>query len=104
MKTEHVIILGAIAAGVVIYFGNKAAATGSQLFQSIGDAVDPTNPDNIAASGINKVGTVLVTSPTGPGKNADGSWTLGGWWFDITNPEIAYKRDNFNNPNTVFPW
>jgi hypothetical protein len=104
MKTEHVIILGGIAAATVIYLSAKAAQTGTQMLQTIGDAVDPTNPDNIAAAGINKVGGVLVTDPTGAGKNADGSWTLGGWIYDVTHPQTVFQRDNPSNPITAMPW
>ena len=98
MKTVHVAVLGSIGAVAAVYLATKAAQGGATLIRSIGDQVDPTNPDNIAAAGINKVGGVLVTDPQGPGKNADGSWTLGGWWFDITNPETAQAVKDITKP------
>lgn len=103
MKTETIAILGGIAALTVIYLTKQAATAGTQLFQTIGDAVDPTNPDNIAYAGINKVGTVL-TSPDGAGRNADGTFTFGGWVYDITHPQTVYARDNITNPNAATWW
>lgn len=103
MKPSTVAILGGIAALTVIYLSKQAAQAGTQLFQTIGDAVDPTNPDNIAYAGINKVGTVL-TGPEGSGRNADGSWTFGGWLYDVTHPETAYLRDSITRTDLPTYW
>ena len=94
MKPTTVAILAGTAALTLVYLAHQAANSGVQILQTIGDAVDPTNPRNVVASGINKVGTVLVQDPYGPGKNADGSWTFGGYLYDVFNPEMAYLRDH----------
>ena len=87
LKPTTIAILGGIAALTAIYLVNKTVQGGATVLRSIGDQVDPTNPDNIAYSGINKVGSVLVDDPMGPGKNADGSWTFGGWIYDVTHDD-----------------
>lgn len=46
-------------------------------------AVNPADPGNLANSAIAAIGGAMVTDPAGPGKNADGSWTLGGWAYDV---------------------
>lgn len=104
MKPETVAILGGIAALTAIYLVNKATTGGAAVLQTIGDAVDPTNPNNIAASGVNKVGGIIVSDPRGPGKNADGSWTLGGWIYDISHPVERYYVDNITNPAATSYW
>lgn len=52
---------------------------------SAAQAINPVNRENIFASGVNAVGGALVSDPDGPGKNADGSWTLGAWLYDVTH-------------------
>lgn len=56
-----------------------------EVAQEAAQSINPTNPENIFYSSVNKVGGA-VTSDTGPGRNADGSWTLGGWIYDVTHP------------------
>lgn len=54
--------------------------------RAVGEALPYINPidrDNVAYTGVNAVGGVLVTDPAGPGKNADGSWSLGAWAYDV---------------------
>lgn len=87
MKNTTIAILAGIAAVTAIYLINKTVQGGATVLRSIGDQVDPTNPDNYIAAGINKVGGVLVDDPSGPGKNADGSWTFGGWIYDVTHTD-----------------
>lgn len=89
MRPVNMAILAVVGAAVVVYLTRSGATALVDTAKTIGAAVDPTNPDNVVASGINKVGSVLVSDGTGPGKNADGSWTLGGWLYDITNPGTA---------------
>lgn len=52
--------------------------------------VDPTSADNVAYHTVTQIGGALVTDPNGAGKNADGSWTLGGAIYDLTHP-AAFK-------------
>ena len=50
------------------------------------NAVNPFNHDNVFATAVNDVGGSVITNPSGPGKNADGSWSLGGFIYDVTHP------------------
>lgn len=75
------------ATGVLAVVGIGAAALlvwkGPALLKKAGDAINPLNHDNAIATGVNAVGGALVTDPAGAGKNADGSWSLGGWAYDV---------------------
>lgn len=51
--------------------------------------VNPLSRDNAAYSGVNALGNAIYTDPDAPGKNADGSWSLGGAIFDWLNPGTA---------------
>lgn len=51
--------------------------------------IDPTSPDNVAYHTANAVGGSLVSDPAGPGKNADGSWTVGAWIYDMTHADAV---------------
>lgn len=75
-----VILVGG-AAMLIYAIKNKASNAASAL----GNAVNPANPNNVAYSTVNTWGGAVVTDPAGPGKNADGSWTLGGWLYDVTH-------------------
>lgn len=45
---------------------------------------NPSSPNNIINQGATAIGNAVI-SPTGPGRNADGSMTWGGWLYDM-NP------------------
>lgn len=57
----------------------------------VAEAITPTNRENVFASGVNAAGKVLVADDVGPGMNADDSWSLGAWIYDVThkNPLAA---------------
>lgn len=78
-----VVLLGG-AAFVLWQLKNKIS-TGSETLVG---ALNPVNPGNIVAGGVNAVGGAIA-APGGAGTNADGSWTLGGWLFDVFNPDTA---------------
>ena len=61
-------------------------------------AVNPADPNNIANRGVNAIGGALVTDPQGPGKNADGSWSLGGWIFDVLHPGTVDQVKKITDP------
>lgn len=61
-------------------------------------AVNPANPDNLINEGVGAVGGALVSSPDGPGKNADGSWSFGGWLHDVINPDTAQAVKDLSGP------
>lgn len=88
-----VLALVAVAVvGVVVWKGLPKLA---QAAKDAGQAVNPLNHDNVFAKGVNAVGGAIVSEPAGAGKNADGSWTFGGWIYDVTHP------DAFTFPSTV---
>lgn len=49
-------------------------------------AVNPADANNVVNRGVTAIGDAVV-SPTGPGRNADGSWTLGGMLYDLTHSD-----------------
>jgi len=87
------------AVGLAIYYALKKAGDGlSAVSDSVGEVVDavvtsvnPNSSENLVYKSTAAVGSMLVTDPNGPGKNADGSWSLGGWFYDITHPEAVQK-------------
>ena len=83
------LIIGAAAVAVVgLYL----------LGRKIAPALNPLSPDNAAYSGVNAVGAALVTDPDGPGKNADGSWSFGGFLHDVFNPDTAQAVREVTQP------
>lgn len=100
--------LGILAVLSVYFVGRKAV----QGAAAVGSAINPVNRDNVFAAGVNAVGGVLVTEPDGAGKNADGSWTFGGWLYDVTHPATAktvasmsgtVQKSNVSDPATFTP-
>lgn len=78
-------------AGLILLYWKRGAIVGAAAgaAQDIAWAATPWNPENVFYGSVNAVGGALVTDPAGPGKNADGSWTLGGWVHDVLNPDTA---------------
>lgn len=65
--------------------------------------LDPTNPENVAYGTVNTWGGAIVDD-TGAGKNADGSWSLGGWIYDITHPDVTEEIAGITRPTIkIFP-
>lgn len=85
-------IVGA-AVAAVWFVVRRASNAGGQLVDAIGstvsnavDAVNPTNPENVAYHTANVIGGELAgDNPDAPGRNADGSWSLGAWLYDVTH-------------------
>lgn len=92
-----VFAFGGLAMLIYTYKSNLSAAAGAAA-----QKLDPTNPDNLVNSTVNTWGGNMVTDPTGPGKNADGSWTLGGWLHDVLNPGTYQAVNDISKP-TIFP-
>ncbi len=89
--THVTVALGLVGLGVTYYVGKKALDAAGKVGAGVADAVSygvqqitPWNPDNVFASAVNKAGAAVVPQD-GPGRNADGSWTLGGFVFDVQN-------------------
>ncbi|MFZ3221287.1 MAG: hypothetical protein WA174_14715 [Rhodoferax sp.] len=87
LEEKTIIIVGGITLVAVLAAWAVKKATG--VAGGVANAVNPLNHDNVFAGTVNQVGNILVTDPTGPGKNADGSWSLGGWVYDVTHPATA---------------
>lgn len=54
---------------------------------SAAGALGETGGENAVAYTVNRIGGAIVTAPDGNGKNADGSWSLGGWFRDVTSSD-----------------
>lgn len=79
--------------GVAVWAARKVSSTAVDAAQWVRDStkyINPASDQNVVYQGVNAAGNVLVSDPAGPGKNADGSWTLGGWLYDVTHPD-AFK-------------
>jgi len=82
-NTGTVLAIGLMGA-IAIYYAQKQA---KEALSSVGDAVNPVNPDNIFNQGANSVVEVLT---------GDENQTLGGWLYDIINgtpEEQAARRE-----------
>lgn len=88
-----------IGAGLLLaaYVGYKAYTKGAQAVTDVAQAVNPLNHDNIFAGAVNAVGEA-VSEPDSAGMNADGSWSLGGWIFDVTHPDTAQAVKDISKP------
>lgn len=85
--------LAAAAVGAVYLIWRKASTVAGDVLQSAGEVADqvitglnPADSGNVVNRAVAAVGGSLVSDPAGPGKNADGSWSLGGWIYDVTHP------------------
>jgi hypothetical protein len=66
--------------GVVIYWLAKQEAKAAA--QSVGEAINPVNPENIFYEGVNAAGEVLT---------GEEGFTLGGWIYDMTHSDQESK-------------
>ena len=98
VSADLLIKVALVAAGLgLVYWGYKKA-TGAAInaldgLGAVADeaiaAVNPADSNNLVNRAVTAVGSALVSDPAGPGKNADGSWTLGGWIYDKTQTSWA---------------
>lgn len=100
MSVQLQLTPGAVAVGVGVLVGGfllwraskvagEVAGAAVETAKDAAWAVTPWNQENVFYGLANDAGGAIVTDPAGPGKNADGSWTLGGWFYDITHPATA---------------
>ena len=80
-KQAGFLALGAVVAAYVVY----------QNRGQIGRWLNPASSENVAYQGVNAVGSEL---------SGDDSWTLGGWFYDLTHPHEKYKL----NPEQAPYW
>jgi hypothetical protein len=88
-----VAVLGAV--GLIMW---KIKSQVPALVDAAVGAVNPADPNNLANKTVGAIGGAMVTAPDGPGKNADGSWSLGGWAFDLLNPGTAQAVQDISKP------
>jgi len=107
MKQSTQIQIGLAVLGVlfVSYLAKRTADAAGKVAGQVYDtaeaaveAVNPWNQENVIYQTANAAGGALVTDPQGPGKNADGSWSLGGWLYDVTHPETYNAIRNISKP------
>ena len=86
--------LGAAVAGALYLVWRKASDLGTdvataavEVADAVATGINPVNPQNIVNRGVTAAGGAVFTSPTAPGKNADGSWSLGGAIYDATHAD-----------------
>lgn len=70
---QLLIILG--VAGLALWYAKTKAV---EAAQDVAQAIDPTDPDNIFNSGVNKIGASLSGDP---------GFSLGSWVYDVFHPE-----------------
>lgn len=73
---------GAREAGQAVAEFTSAAG---EVVDAVIVGVNPVDPKNYANRAVTAAGSYVVGA-AGPGRNADGSWTLGGAVFDLLNP------------------
>lgn len=64
---------------------SQAAAAVEEVADAVIVGTNPVNPENWANRAVTAVGEAVMPA-NGAGRNADGSWTLGGAIFDLLNP------------------
>lgn len=79
-----VAVAGALAVGLLGWF---LARKGKAAAAALGEAVNPTDRDNLAYRGVNALGEALT---------GEGGWTLGGWFYDWTHPEESAPAAPFD--------
>ncbi|WP_341904003.1 hypothetical protein [Polaromonas sp. YR568] len=82
--------LAAAVVGVGVVLVRRAGAALPGLpdlpsFDSVVQSFNPASDQNLAYTGVNALGNAIVDA-SGPGRSADGSWSLGYWIYDVTHP------------------
>jgi hypothetical protein len=98
-----VVTVIALIGGGVLYYGARKAA---DAVETTVNGISPTNPDNIFASGVDSVGSVLT---------GNDNFKLGGWIYEkihgssidlITDQQKAEAQGFASGPQTphITPW
>lgn len=95
--------VSAVSGDLLVKLGLSAVVLGGVAWviwrnRELLDKINPASRENVAYQTANQVGGALVTNPDGPGKNADGSWSLGGFIFDILNPGTVDAVRSMSKP------
>ena len=95
--------IGAVAFGglaMLIYTWKSQASAAAGAAANAVDYINPNSTQNAVYSTVNGFwDTVLPTHV--PGRNADGSWSVGGFVYDVTHPITAWKVANVTGPTPV---
>jgi len=99
------ITVGAAVVGGLLYLVQKVAGSASAALGDVVDTVtesaattfNPASPENFVYKGANAIGEA-VTSPDSSGRNADGSFTWGGWLYDVTHPGTVAQIKEITAP------
>lgn len=78
----------------------KIAGAASDTVKTAAVFVNPADPQNLVNRAVTAVGDAVV-SEDGNGRNADGSWTFGGWWYDLTHPTEVAQIKQITKPVNV---
>ena len=73
---QSVLIVGGVALLGVYFVSRMAAKKAVEVAGNVGEAIDPTNSENIFYSGANAVGESIT---------GDEDWTLGGAIFEAVH-------------------
>lgn len=86
---------GAVSEGI-----GRALNSAGELAADVADSVivgtNPVNPANYVNRAVTAVGSAVV-SDSGPGRNADGSFTVGGWLYDIIHGDPTRPKTEESN-------
>lgn len=102
--------VGVMVGGFLLYRASQAAgAAAGAVVDAVGDAaqaVNPLNPDNVFTEAVNTAGGAVMSlgGSNVAGMNADGSWTLGGYLYDMTHRDAItgnYAWWNFGEAETT---
>ena len=77
MKLSTEFMVGAAGLAVLALVVYNGAGKTVDALKSVGSAIDPTNNNNVFATGVNKVGGILA--------GGDPNWSLGGAIYDWTH-------------------
>lgn len=105
-SVKSVLLLAAVGGAAFVAWRTYKAGAGvvsgiasgvTDAAQTVGTWINPVSDQNLAYRGVNAVGGALVGA-SGNGVNADGSWTLGGWLYDITHADpLAAPKPVYNS-------
>lgn len=92
--------IGAVAFGglaMLIYTWKSQASAAAGAAANAVDYINPNSTQNAAYTSVNGFWSTVLPDRA-PGRNADGSWSLGGFVYDVTHPITAWQVSNVTNP------
>jgi hypothetical protein len=88
-QSKGIVVLALAAGGAML--GWALYTRGKKL---VTEDLNPASSENVVNKTANALGSAIVSKdPLSPGRNADGSFTIGGWFYDVMNPRTAAARD-----------